>query len=91
MFDRIRYFCAPVLLAGLVSLYPGSQVVAEDAAAWRVSKSSGQVWMMTTGVQEASLTNEATLKPGEAAQVRSPYGHTYLSASRAGIEERKVP
>ena len=65
MFGRIAGFCAPVLVAGFVSLYPGSQVVAEDAAAWRVSKSSGQVWMTTTGVQEASLTNESELKPGD--------------------------
>jgi len=65
VFGKITGFCAPALLAGFVILYPGSQVVAEDAAAWRVNKSSGQVWMTTTGVQEASLTNEAVLKPGD--------------------------
>jgi len=41
------------------------QVKAEDAAPWRVSKSSGEVWMSTSGVQEASLTSEAVFKPGD--------------------------
>src|SRR5262245_44344452 len=39
--------------------------LADDASPWRVSKSSGEVWMTTSAVQEASLTNEATLKPGD--------------------------
>lgn len=65
MFGKISGLCTPLLVAGFVTLYPCSQVAAEDAAAWRVSKSSGQVWMTTTGVQEASLTNEAALKPGD--------------------------
>jgi FecR-like protein len=65
VFGRIFGFCAPVFLAGFVISYPGSQVAAEDTAAWRVTKSSGQVWMMTAGVQEASLTSEAALKPGD--------------------------
>ena len=53
------------MLAELVTLIAGSQALAEDAAPWRVSKSSGDVWMTTSGVQEASLTSEATLKPGD--------------------------
>jgi FecR-like protein len=65
VFGRITGFFAQVLLAGFITLYPASQVVAEDSATWRVTKSSGQVWMTTTGVQEASLTNEAALKPGD--------------------------
>jgi FecR-like protein len=65
VFGRITVFCGSIVLAALVSLYAGSQVIAEDSVAWRVSKSSGQVWMTTTGVQEASLTNEAALKPGD--------------------------
>jgi FecR protein len=59
--DRIGSVCAPVLLAGILSI--GSALA--DDASWRVSKSSGEVWMTTSGVQEASLTNEATLKPGD--------------------------
>jgi FecR-like protein len=60
--DRIGSVCAPVLLAGILSIGPA---LADDASPWRVSKSSGEVWMTTSGVQEASLTNEATLKPGD--------------------------
>jgi hypothetical protein len=84
VFDGLRYFCAPVLLAGLVTLYPGSQVVAEDTAAWRVSKSSGQVWMTTTGVQEASLTNEATLRPGDTVRT-GPNGRVLLTRGEASM------
>ena len=62
MLDRIGSVCAPVLLAGILSIGPA---FADDASPWRVSKSSGEVWMTTSGVQEASLTNEATLKPGD--------------------------
>jgi len=38
---------------------------AEDGAPWQVSKSSGDVWMTTSGAQPASLTSEAMLKPGD--------------------------
>src|SRR5262245_14819068 len=41
------------------------QVQAENTAPWVVSKSSGEVWMTTSGVQQASLTSEAVLKPGD--------------------------
>ena len=37
-----------------------------EEAAWRVSKSSGEVWMTTTGAQQVSLKQEDALKPGEA-------------------------
>jgi FecR protein len=60
--DRIGSICAPVLLARILSIGPA---LADDVSPWRVSKSSGEVWMTTSGVQEASLTNEATLKPGD--------------------------
>jgi hypothetical protein len=36
-----------------------------EEAAWRVSKSSGDVWMGTTGVQPVSLKQEDALKPGD--------------------------
>src|SRR4051794_40223421 len=38
---------------------------AEEAAVWRVSKSSGDVWMNTTGAQQVSLKQEDALKPGD--------------------------
>src|SRR3954468_17534475 len=36
-----------------------------EEAVWRVSKSSGEVWMSTTGVQPVSLKQEDALKPGD--------------------------
>src|SRR4029077_1362865 len=32
---------------------------------WQVSKTSGEVWVATSGVQPASLGDQATLKPGD--------------------------
>ena len=65
MLNRIGTLCAPVLVAGIFFGCSVAPALAEDAAPWRVSKSSGDVWMTTSGVQEASLTSEATLKPGD--------------------------
>jgi hypothetical protein len=59
-----RSFCARFLLAALVVLAAGCAAAAEDMA-WRVSKSSGEVWLTTSGVQPASLTDETILKPGD--------------------------
>ncbi len=42
----------------------GSEAIAQSAA-WRVSKSSGEVWVSTSGVQQASLTDDAVLNPGD--------------------------
>jgi hypothetical protein len=63
--DRIGIFCAPVLAIGILFGYPGRTALAEDTAPWHVSKTSGEVWMTTSGVQQASLTSEAILKPGD--------------------------
>jgi hypothetical protein len=38
---------------------------ADGDGIWRVSKSSGEVWMTTSGAQQASLTPEEVLKPGD--------------------------
>lgn len=65
MLDRIGIFCAPVLVIGILFGFPGGTAAAEDTAPWHVSKTSGEVWMMTSDVQQASLTSEATLKPGD--------------------------
>jgi hypothetical protein len=32
---------------------------------WQVGKASGEVWLTTSGVQPASLTDQSTLKPGD--------------------------
>jgi hypothetical protein len=39
--------------------------LAADDGIWSVSKSSGEVWMTTTGAQPASLKQEEGLKPGD--------------------------
>jgi len=59
-----RSFYARFLLAALVVLAAGCGAAAQDAA-WRVSKSSGEVWLTTSGVQPASLTDEAILRAGD--------------------------
>jgi hypothetical protein len=38
---------------------------AGDGEAWSVSKSSGEVWMTTTGAQTVSLSQQDVLKPGD--------------------------
>src|SRR5258706_1427281 len=64
MAHSTRSFCARFFLAAFVVLAAGCGAAAEDVA-WRVSKSSGEVWLTTSGVQQASLTDETILKPGD--------------------------
>jgi hypothetical protein len=64
MCDALRALCAPFLLAVFVVACAGSQALAEGAA-WRVSKSTGDVWVSTSSVQQASLTDDAVLNPGD--------------------------
>jgi len=61
---RMRTICASVLLVMSVIFYAGSGANAEDGA-WRVSKSSGDVSVTTSGAQQAALTDGAVLKPGD--------------------------
>ena len=42
-----------------------SNALAAEEGAWSVSKSSGEVWMTTTGAQPVSLGKEEVLKPGD--------------------------
>ena len=66
MTRRVSLFRISIALAATVIL--GVQVAshAEDAPpAWQVSKSSGQVWLTSSGVQPASLSEQETLKPGD--------------------------
>lgn len=64
MLSRMRPFWVPVFAAGIFAVTLGV-ARAEDGVPWRVSKSSGDVWMTTSGAQPASLTSEAMLKPGD--------------------------
>ncbi|MDE2377376.1 FecR family protein [Bradyrhizobium sp.] len=52
------------LLAALV-LGTASSASAADDGIWSVSKASGDVWIATEGVQQTSLKQDETLKPGD--------------------------
>ena len=67
MYRRIRVSCAPLLFVmfGILATALGANAQDADQTLWRVSKSSGDVWVSTSGVQQASLTNTAILKPGD--------------------------
>jgi FecR-like protein len=65
LLGRIGIFCAPVVAIGILFGYPDRPALADESAPWHVSKTSGEVWMTTSGVQQASLTSDAILKPGD--------------------------
>src|SRR5579859_1234925 len=46
-------------------LVVGSHAMAAEGGVWSVSKSSGEVWIIGTGAEPASLKQEDTLKPGD--------------------------
>lgn len=52
------------LMAALV-LGTTSGASAADDGIWSVRKSSGEVWLATSGAQQVSLNQEETLKPGD--------------------------
>src|ERR1700748_1026476 len=68
MFEKSGAVCGALLMAALLavvlSLSGGSPALADDAG-WRVSKSSGEVWLTTPGVQPAALGSDAVLKAGD--------------------------
>ncbi|SHH68257.1 FecR family protein [Bradyrhizobium erythrophlei] len=53
------------LLTAAFLLATASGALAAEDDVWRVGKSSGEVWMNTPGAQQASLTQEEVLKPGD--------------------------
>src|SRR3977135_1685723 len=53
------------ILAMALALGAASIAHAGDGEAWSVSKSSGEVWMTTTGARQVSLGREEILKPGD--------------------------
>ena len=53
------------LLAAAFVLASASTAFAADDGAWTVSKSSGEVWLTSTGAEPASLKQEELLKPGD--------------------------
>jgi hypothetical protein len=64
MCKATKEICASFLLLMFVVICAGSEAIAQSAA-WRVSKSSGEVWVSTSGVQQASLTDDAVLNSGD--------------------------
>ena len=60
---RAKVFSRILTIA--VALGATSAALAAEEGVWRVSKSSGEVWMTTSGAQPASLRQEEILKPGD--------------------------
>lgn len=53
-----------VLIAAFSLVIPSSAFAGDDGT-WSVKKSSGEVWMGTSGVQPASVKTDEVLKPGD--------------------------
>ena len=53
------------ILAMALALGAVSNAHAAEGETWSVSKSSGEVWMTTTGAQTVSLSQQDVLKPGD--------------------------
>jgi FecR-like protein len=81
---KLRLSVTPLLLGGLLYLAPLSTAAAEDGAPWRVSKSSGEVWTTTSGVQNASLNSEALLQAGDSIRT-GPTGRVLLTRGQETI------
>lgn len=62
MLGRVGMRCA--FVAALI-LGTASGAFAADDGVWSVSKSSGEVWLATSGAQPVSLNQDGTLKPGD--------------------------
>ena len=60
---RAKVFSRILTIA--IALGAASAALAAEEGVWRVSKSSGEVWMTTSGAQPASLRQEEILKPGD--------------------------
>src|SRR5689334_15467852 len=53
------------VLTMAVALVASSAAFAGDDGVWSISKSSGEVWVTTSGAEQVSLRQEAPLKPGD--------------------------
>jgi len=51
--------------ATAIAMIAASTAFAADDGAWSVKKSSGEVWMGSSGVQQASVKSDEVLKPGD--------------------------
>ena len=59
-----KTFSSLFLLVTFIMFCAGSAAIAQDAA-WRVGKSSGDVWVTNAGVQQTSVSSETMLQPGD--------------------------
>jgi hypothetical protein len=66
------------ILSIALVLSASSAAFAGDDGVWSVSKSSGEVWVTTTGAQPASLKHEEVLKPGDMIRT-GPNGRVLLT------------
>jgi hypothetical protein len=67
MFDAVRSAGISTLVALLGFLAaPTAHAQSDASGSWQVAKSSGEVWVTSTGVQPASLGDQAALKAGDA-------------------------
>jgi hypothetical protein len=64
MLGRLRILLTSIVVVLTLVFYRGSATSAEDNV-WSVSKSSGEVWLDSSGVQPVSLSEHATLKAGD--------------------------
>jgi FecR protein len=53
------------VMAMVLILAAGSSARAADDGVWSVSKSSGEVWVATSGTEQVALKQEEALKPGD--------------------------
>jgi hypothetical protein len=53
------------VITAAFALIIASSAFAADDGSWSVKKSSGEVWMGTSGVQQASVKTDEVLKPGD--------------------------
>ena len=63
MLNGIRSLSSALVLSALIVAVAVPSAVAQDAS-WRVSKSSGEVWIDAPGAQPAALSADAVLNPG---------------------------
>ena len=66
------------IVTAALALGACSNALAADGGVWSVSKSTGEVWVTTTGAQKASLAREENLKPGDAIRT-GPNGRVLLA------------
>lgn len=84
MLAKSRITCASLLVVGLLQVSLALPASAADGMPWRVGKASGQVWTVTSGAQNAALTQDIELKPGDSIRT-GPTGRVLLTRGEETI------